>query len=239
MTESGSTLENLDFEQMYRTITGDGGAMPWDIGEPQPALIEVDDAGEISGEVVDIGCGLGDNAIFLAGRGHRVTGVDGAPSALAIARERAAERGHAVEFVVADATSLDGFEGRFDTAVDSALYHCLNEDDRRAYLSALHRACKPGARLHLFCFSEDVPEAFPAPFRISERNLRDTVGEKWEITRLEPARYTASLRIDDVVAAMPDVLPDVGGAHDAAAQLEQDEHGRALVPMWRLTARRS
>ena len=55
---------------------------------------------------------------------------------------------------MADATDLSGYEGRFDTVVDSALYHCLDEEGRQAYIAALYRATRPGARLHLSCFSD-------------------------------------------------------------------------------------
>ena len=90
MTEPGINIEDVDFEQLYQGKSPLGPRMPWDIGAAQPAIVALEDAGEFTGEVADLGCGLGDNAIFLASRGHHVTGLDGAPSAIEEARARAA-----------------------------------------------------------------------------------------------------------------------------------------------------
>ena len=68
-------------------------AVPWDIRQAQPRLMELEALGGIIGEVLDIGCGLGDNAIYLASRGHSVTGLDGSPTAIEEARRRADEAG--------------------------------------------------------------------------------------------------------------------------------------------------
>ncbi|HEV7853990.1 MAG TPA: class I SAM-dependent methyltransferase, partial [Mycobacterium sp.] len=80
---------------MYRGEPAVKGAprptgVPWDIRQAQPRLMELESLGGIGGEVLDIGCGLGDNAIFLASRGHSVTGLDGSPTAIEEARNRAA-----------------------------------------------------------------------------------------------------------------------------------------------------
>jgi 2-polyprenyl-3-methyl-5-hydroxy-6-metoxy-1,4-benzoquinol methylase len=91
------------------------------------------------GADMDIGC-LGDNTALLASLDLHVTGLDGAPWAIEQARAQAAAKGLDLEFAVADATKLEGYEGRFDTVLDSALYHCLTEDERHRYLAALTRA---------------------------------------------------------------------------------------------------
>jgi hypothetical protein len=59
-------VQDVDFEQLYQGGTPMGRKMPWDIGAPQPAVVALADAGEFTGEVLDIGCGLGDNSAFLA-----------------------------------------------------------------------------------------------------------------------------------------------------------------------------
>ena len=138
------------FDKLYRgEPTFEGGpkptGIPWDVGQAQPRLMELEALGGISGEVLDIGCGLGDNAIFLASRGYSVTGLDGSAAAIEEARGRAAAAGVQVRFEVADATNLTGYDGRFDTVVDSALYHCLDDVGRQAYAAGLHRATRLGA----------------------------------------------------------------------------------------------
>src|SRR5579875_1996002 len=110
------------FDAWYRGDTGamgrtgqDGAAgivldrMPWDIGEPQPVVRELEAGGHISSEVLDVGCGLGENTVFLAGRGYRVLGLDGSPTAIERASARAVERRVDARFAVADATELPGY----------------------------------------------------------------------------------------------------------------------------------
>lgn len=175
------------------------GAIPWDIGQAQPRLMELESLGAISGEVLDIGCGLGDNAIFLASRGHLVTGLDGSDAAIEQARQRAADAGATVNFGVADATALTGYDGRFDTVIDSALMHCLDESDRDAYAAGVHRATRPNARWFIYCFAGGTVNGVPAPMPVAEDTLRDTLNRNgWRIDFLGPTTYQG--RVDGFTA---------------------------------------
>lgn len=217
----------IDFEAIYqgRPIAEglDGAAVPWDIQAPQPAIVALERDGRIRGQVLDVGCGRGDNATFLAGRGHQVTAVDASPTAIEQARERAGGAG--VTFAVADALTLAGYEGRFDTIVDSALYHCLPDNDRPRYAEALHRAARNGATLLLLCISDQAPEGMP-PSRVTAADLRTTLpAAGWEIESLEPTTI-------ETVLPSP-VLQFL------KLNLETGEGNRVDVPAWLVRATRT
>jgi SAM-dependent methyltransferase len=188
-------LNREHFDRLYRgePSVADTG-IPWDIHAAQPYVMEIDALGGISGEVLDIGCGLGDNAIYLASRGHSVTGLDGSSAAIEQARTRAAEAGVAATFGVIDATNITGYDGRFDTVVDSALYHCLDSDGQKAYTACLHRATKPGARWYLHCFSDGYVNGVLSPLRaIPVSNIRETLAANgWRVDYLGPTTNTAN-----------------------------------------------
>ena len=95
------------------------GTPPWDIGHPQKEFVELVRRGEITGSVLDIGCGTGEHALFFAGEGHDVWGIDSAPLAIRKAQEKAAERRLTVHFLVMDALDLARLDRKFDTATDS------------------------------------------------------------------------------------------------------------------------
>ncbi|MBE9373635.1 class I SAM-dependent methyltransferase [Saccharopolyspora sp. HNM0983] len=239
------TAEDIDFESVYRgesplpdsAITFDRA--PWDIGEPQPAVVAAAESGQLAGSVLDAGCGTGDNAIFLAGRGVSVLGVDGAATAVDTARDRAAQAGVEVEFRHTDVTTMDGVDRRSETVLDSALYHCLTGEQRSAYAAALHAVTAPGAQLHLFCFA-DVDDAgfrLPPSMTVSRADLRAHLAEHWNITGIEATDYTTVLTRELVERAGPQNLRDAGMVIDLPA-LRTDERGRILGRVWHLRAER-
>ncbi len=122
---------------------GDGA--PWDIGAPQPALVRLTTVGLFVGAVLDAGCGTGDNALCIAARGVHVFGFDVAPTAVSIARERAAAEGLDAEFAVADALDLGQLGQTSETVLDCALFHTLDAEERRTYVAGLRSVTNPVA----------------------------------------------------------------------------------------------
>jgi len=177
------------FEAMYRSEQ----RPPWDQDHPAEFVVALERDGHIRGSVLDAGCGTGENALHLAGLGYEVTGIDGAPTAIARAREKAVKRGLQVSFELADARDLTGHADRFDTVLDVALFHVFDDErDRVRYTAALHGACRSGATVHLACFSDrntfDAGAAPPPGFAhgVAEAELRRAFAEGWTWEGLSP-----------------------------------------------------
>jgi SAM-dependent methyltransferase len=165
-----------------------GGPAPWDIGQPQPAIVRLASAGGIAGSVLDAGCGTGENALHVASLGFSVLGVDVAETALAMARQKARERGLEVEFVLADAFHLERLGRVFQTVLDCGLFHTCDADERQAYVASLASVTAHGGTLYVLCFSDDGPDTGPHP--VSRETLRAafTPNSGWKVAALEPDR---------------------------------------------------
>ena len=158
---------------------------PWDIGKPQTSFTLVFD--QITSPVLDAGCGTGDTALFLAARGHKVTGIDFLEEPIRRAQRKAAERRLPVEFQVKDATTLGEWDKRFASVIDSGLFHVFSDDDRQRYVQGLARIVEPGGRLFLLCFSDEEPGTF-GPRRITRQELYDAFADGWEVESVQPVQ---------------------------------------------------
>lgn len=169
------------------------GPAPWEVGRPQPAIVRV--ASAFTGTVLDAGCGSGENTLYVASRGLRVLGVDVAETALARARESAAERGIEAEFATADALHLDRLGRTFDTVLDCGLFHSFDGDERTAYVASLATVTEPGGTAYVLCFSDEGPDTGPHP--VSRDDLRTAFGTGWEIATIEPERVLTRFHGDN------------------------------------------
>ena len=164
------------------------GPAPWDIGGPQPAIARLASEGRFSGAVLDAGCGTGEHALLVASLGFPVLGVDVAETALALARQKAKNRGIEVEFVAADAFHLERFGRMFDTLLDCGLFHTFNGDERPAYVASLASVTRHKGILYVLCFSDHGPDTGPHPVSQEELKAAFNPGTGWNIKALEPDR---------------------------------------------------
>jgi cyclopropane fatty-acyl-phospholipid synthase-like methyltransferase len=175
-----------DFDAMY------AGAPPWDIGRPQPAFLELADAGVLEGRVLDVGCGSGEHALMAAARSLDATGIDSAPAAIRIAQAKARDRGLAVRFLVWNALDLVSLDQRFDTVLDSGLFHVFDDDHRPRFVENLGAVTAPGARYHMLCFS-DRQSGDWGPRRVSQQEIRSSFARGWRVDSIEAATFDVTL----------------------------------------------
>ena len=221
--------EVMDWDSAYREQAHFEGPPPWNIGEPQPELAALIAAGKFRSDVLDAGCGFAELSLALAAEGYTVVGIDLTPTAVAAATKAAQERGLTnASFVQADITSFTGYDGRFNTVVDSTLFHSLPVEGRDGYLGSVHRAAAPGASYYVLVFAKG---AFPAemeggPNEVDEDELRAAVSKYWAIDEIRPAYIHANVH---PIPGAPFEFPP----HD------RDEKGRMKLPAYLLTAHKA
>jgi SAM-dependent methyltransferase len=133
------------------------GFTPWDghpISESLQTLVEGDQS-LTPGRALDIGCGTGDSAIYLAQHGWRVTAIDFVPKALAKAKAKADASKVSVDFRQADATRLshEDVGSEFGLILDNGCMHGMDGADRESYVRELAGAASPGAHLVIVAFT--------------------------------------------------------------------------------------
>lgn len=222
--------EVMDWDNAYRQEAGFEGPPPWNIGEPQPELAALAAAGKFRSDVLDAGCGFAELSLALAADGYTVHGVDLTPTAIAAATKAAEERGLVnATYEQADITTFSGHDGRFNTVVDSTLFHSLPVEGRDKYLKAVHRAAADGAGYFVLVFAKG---AFPAeweqkPNEVDEGELRDAVGKHWQIDEIRPAYIHAN------------TPPTPQHSDVAMPEHERDEKGRMKLPAYLLSAHKA
>ncbi|HXQ93686.1 MAG TPA: class I SAM-dependent methyltransferase [Thermoplasmata archaeon] len=171
------------FEGVYRQ-----GRPPWDIGRPQGAVLELIAAGALRPPVLDLGCGTGENALACAASGLAVRGIDGAPTAIERARDKAKARDLAAQFDVGDALALEVPSGSVATVLDCGLFHTFDDADRLRYSASLHRVLRPRGRAYILCFSDSEPN-WGGPRRVPASEIGPVFGDRFAVAEIVPSRF--------------------------------------------------
>lgn len=172
------------------------GPAPWDVGAPQPAVLRL----PFTGNVLDAGCGTGENTLHIASLGLRVLGIDVAETALAIARQKARERGLDAEFAEADALHLERLARTFDTVLDCGLFHSFDRDERAQYATSLASVTERDGALYVLCFSDEGPDLGPHP--VSQEALRAAFNAEsgWNVVAIDAERLQTRFHDDGAAA---------------------------------------
>jgi SAM-dependent methyltransferase len=165
------------------------GDTPWDTGRPSSELQRVLAEEKVApGRAVELGCGTGTNAVWLAQQGFDVTAVDLSPRAIGRAQQRAAAAGVRVHFLTADLLALPDLGDPFPFLFDRACYHVVRRLDAPAYLRTLERLTAPGSIGLVLAGNAREPHQ-PGPPVVSEEEIRAELGRPFEVVRLREFRF--------------------------------------------------
>jgi SAM-dependent methyltransferase len=184
--DRGEEVTVVPYGLLYRL-----GLVPWerrDVAGVWERVLARADAPE-PGRALDVGCGSGRDAVYLAGRGWQVTAVDYVEKALARARERAAGAGVEVQWVRGDVGELGdlGLQPGYSLAYDFGCIHGLPDSARRGVAVGLNRLAAPGATLLIFAFK--AGQRMLLPRGIDQDELIALLGNGW---RLDESRSVAA-----------------------------------------------
>ncbi len=152
---------SLVYRAMYRI-----GFTPWDTGTVPPELAELveGERAPAPGRALDIGCGTGTQAVYLARQGWDTSAIDDLERPLRRARDRAAAAGVTVDWRRADATRLadTGLQPGFTLLLDRGCFHGLGAEQRLGYARGVGELAAPGAVLLMMAFARNRVPAGPS-----------------------------------------------------------------------------
>jgi SAM-dependent methyltransferase len=181
VTEESDSVEDdggINLRRQMDAIYGDLSLdeIPWNREEPPELLVALLESKQISPcDAVDLGCGAGNYAVWLASKGFRMTGVDMSPKAIDLADDLASKRGVSCRFLTANLLGdLGQLEQSFDLAYDWEVLHHVFPEDRRTYADNVHRVLRPGGTYLSVCFSRE-DRAFGGQGTYRKTNLGTTL----------------------------------------------------------------
>lgn len=173
------------FPEIYASVVP-----AWEIGRPQPALLAVFDELALTGSVLDVGCGSGENALELARRGLEAWGLDATQAAIVKAEEKRSARGLSATFVLGDALDPSVLTRTFDTVLDCGLYHVLGDEERVSYRRAVDLRLRPGGRFLMLGLATNTSGRGPRGYSVDE--LRAAFSDGYDEKFIRPEVFWAT-----------------------------------------------
>ncbi|HET6595241.1 MAG TPA: class I SAM-dependent methyltransferase [Anaerolineales bacterium] len=167
---------------------------PWDIGVAQPAMVALIEKFPPANPILDLGCGSGDLAIYLARLGHQVLGVDFVESAIQNAREKVAslpdETAQLLRFQVSDARKPSSLGQMFGAVFDSGFYHLFGPDQGEQLIEEVAAILEPHGcyYLHEFAIEFQAPNV-PRQISREELQTRFTIARGWRIKEIQVVEF--------------------------------------------------
>ncbi|MGD8165406.1 class I SAM-dependent methyltransferase [Pantoea sp. FN0307] len=219
---NNSEYDKADFQGVYQGKTLIDSAeikvVPWDIGKAQPAISKVFDD-EKPGKLLDVGCGLGQNAQAAAQKGFRVTAIDSSSAAIERCKKSITED---INFLVANALATQ-LEEKFDIILDSALYHAIPTNERVTYLKEMFRIAHAETKFHIITFApEKYGMPLPLAIQLSEICSNAEISG-WSVTSVSRVEYKGN------AAAIADFCKKKN------LEIFLDDEGFTRLPCWHVT----
>ena len=194
---------------------------PWDIGRPQGEIVHLAKAKQLSGSVLDLGCGTGENALYLASLGYETWGVDSSPNAIAKAKKKAQERRLKVRFLVRDALELRDLGRTFDNIIDTGLFHIFSDEERPLYVLTIASVLRFGGRYYMLCFSDHETDLL-GPRHVTRGEIRATFREGWKINYIRAARFEDNIHADGANAWLSSITREQIGEIRSGTKLTDE-----------------
>jgi methyl halide transferase len=178
-----------DWDSLYRM-----GTPVWETGRPSPELMRMIREGAVRPQrTLELGCGTGADAVFLAEHGFEVTAVDSSPTAIDRARTRAEQSGAVLRIVLDDVFAFAERCGTFNLVYDAGFYHYVRRTELTRFLDMLWRVTYPGSTY--FSLAASAKErAEGGPPGVSEEEIRLELGRLFEFVHVRPFRFESPSR---------------------------------------------
>jgi SAM-dependent methyltransferase len=176
--------KRLDWDAIYRE-----GTPPWETGMPAAELVRmVEDKIIRPASTLELACGTGADAIYLAKRGFEMTAIDSSPTALERARGRAERDDALLRLVLADAFEFGQTAGQFEFVYDVGFYHYVRHTDLDRFLDLLWRVTKPGSYYFTVAARKGDTAVEGGPPPVTKRQIYHELGRLFELVQLQECR---------------------------------------------------